>query len=197
MSASAAGIAHRLAADLARRADVSFHQRRRHGEHVRHVVEAVAHVVGRQQRRDIHVDRQQVADGVGVLGAIQPVQRRPARIGMRGGGLIDGRSRARRRTPWWRPHRAAACPAAASARRAACGSLFRPARRSGRDAPGPASQDSSRRWQLVVVAPGAVAVDHRPDLEIGLEIGPARTSRSNRKSRRTTAIFASHFPLAS
>ncbi len=75
-----AGIAHRLAADAAGGADVAFHQRRRNGEHVGHIVEAVAHVVGRQERRNVHREIQQIADGVGVFGAIQAVQRGPAGV---------------------------------------------------------------------------------------------------------------------
>ena len=65
------GRADREPADLLRRRDVAVEQRRREVAD-RHVVEAVAGLVGRQQRRDVDVERQQVADGVLVLGSRQP-----------------------------------------------------------------------------------------------------------------------------
>ena len=38
-------------------------------------------VVRRQERGDVNVERQQIPDGVGVLGAVQPVERLgPARV---------------------------------------------------------------------------------------------------------------------
>ena len=82
---------HRQAADLARRRQVPLHQGGRDRQDVRHVVEAVlVDVVGRQQRRHVDVERQQVADGVGVLGAVEAVERLGAsRIGMRGRVAVD------------------------------------------------------------------------------------------------------------
>ena len=74
------GIAHRERADLARRADVLLHQRRVHAKDVSDVVESVRRVVRRQQRGWIHFEVEQIADGVGVLGAVQPMECRTARI---------------------------------------------------------------------------------------------------------------------
>ena len=74
------GIADGEAADLCGGRDVRLHQRRRHAEHVGDVVEAVARVVARQQRRGVDRQIEQVADGVGVFGAVQAMQRRCARI---------------------------------------------------------------------------------------------------------------------
>ena len=73
------------------RAEVALEQGRRHAEDVGVVVESVARIVGRQQHRGIDLERQQVADGVGVLGAVQPVQRRPAGIGHRHGCRVERR----------------------------------------------------------------------------------------------------------
>ena len=70
------------AADLRGRRDVALDQRRRDAEHVGDVVEAGRRIVGRQQRADVDVEREQIADGVRVLGAVQPVQRRRAGIGI-------------------------------------------------------------------------------------------------------------------
>ncbi len=82
-------IAHRQAAHFARRRQVRFQQRRRHPQNFRDVVEPVALVVGRQQRRHVHLQPQQIADRVRVLGAIQPMQRRAPRLGMRRVRLIE------------------------------------------------------------------------------------------------------------
>ena len=53
-------------ADLARRGEIRLQQRRRAALRVGDVVEAERRVVGRQQRRHVHVEPQQIADGVGV-----------------------------------------------------------------------------------------------------------------------------------
>ena len=60
--------ADRQAADRLRRRQIALHQRRRDPQHARDVVEAVAGIVGRQQVGDVHVERQQIADGVLILG---------------------------------------------------------------------------------------------------------------------------------
>ena len=68
--------------------DVLLQERRRHLEHVRDVVEAVALVVLRQQRLHVDLEREQVRDRIGVFGAIQAVQRDLPRIRRgRGGGI--------------------------------------------------------------------------------------------------------------
>ena len=70
----AADCPDRKAADRLRRGEIAFHEGRRHPQHAGDVVEAVAGVVGRQEIGDVHVERQQVADGVLVLGAVQPME---------------------------------------------------------------------------------------------------------------------------
>ena len=67
-------------ADRRRGGEVALLQRRRHAEHVRHVVEAERRVVWRQQQRRINVQVQQIANRVCVLGAVQAMQHRPAGI---------------------------------------------------------------------------------------------------------------------
>ena len=69
------------AADLPRRREIALHQRRRHAQHGRVVVEPVRLFVGRQQRRDVDVEIEQVANGVAVLGSIQPMHRRRRSVG--------------------------------------------------------------------------------------------------------------------
>jgi hypothetical protein len=61
-------------ADDARSRDVLLEERRRDLENVRDVVEAVALVVLRQKRLDVHVEREQIGDRVRVLGSIQTMQ---------------------------------------------------------------------------------------------------------------------------
>ena len=73
-------IADGAPADLHRRRDVAFDQRRRHGQDTGDVVETVGGVVGRQQRLDVDLEREQVADRVRVLAAIEPVQRWRTRV---------------------------------------------------------------------------------------------------------------------
>ena len=62
---------HGQAADLLRRGDVAVQERRREVAH-RHVVEPAAGLVVRQQRRGVDVEREQVADGVLILGPVEP-----------------------------------------------------------------------------------------------------------------------------
>ena len=94
-------IADRQAADLLRRRQIALEQRRRDLQHVGDVVEAVARIVGRQQRRDVDVgdvERQQVAHGVLVFGAVQPVERPvPPGFGCSRARAIERASRARSR----------------------------------------------------------------------------------------------------
>ena len=82
-------IADREAADLARRAQVALHQRRRKRLHVGDVVEALADGVGRQERGDVDVDAEQVAHRVLVLRTVQALERTPA-------GIRDSARRRRR-----------------------------------------------------------------------------------------------------
>ena len=74
--------------DAGRRAQVALGQGRRQGEGVGVVVEAVGGVVGGQQG-GVDVHREEVADGVAVLGPVQAVQRGTAGIGVREGGAVE------------------------------------------------------------------------------------------------------------
>ncbi len=86
------------AADLLRRGDVAVQERRREVAH-RHVVEPMARLIVRQQRRCVDVECQEVADGVLVLGPVEPPERvGPAGVGCFGGRAVERRRRARRRT---------------------------------------------------------------------------------------------------
>ena len=63
-------------ADAGRRRQVGLDEGRRQAQGPRLVVEPPARVVGGQQPRGVDLDRQQVPDDVGVLGAVQAVQPR-------------------------------------------------------------------------------------------------------------------------
>ena len=109
-------VADRRPAHLVGGRDVALQERGGDVEEVRVVVESEAQVVGRQERRRVDLQRQQVADGVGVLGPVQPVDRGPAGIGVRlrrpverrlqprGRGVVGGGLRTR--TPPRGRHRA-------------------------------------------------------------------------------------------
>ena len=83
------GIADGERRDLCRRRQILLEQRRRHAQHVRDVVEAVALVVGRQELGRVDLERQQIAHGVAVLGAVQAVDRRLAGLGRRQRALVQ------------------------------------------------------------------------------------------------------------
>ena len=71
-------VADRQSADLCRRREIPLEQRGRNPQCAGVVVEAPADVVGRQQRRGVHLEAQEVAHGAGVLRAVQAAQRRCA-----------------------------------------------------------------------------------------------------------------------
>ena len=75
--------------DLAGGEHVALEQRRRQGQHIRDVVEAVAQIIGWQQLAAIDVERKQVTDGVRVLRPIQPVDRLDAGVRRRRGGAVE------------------------------------------------------------------------------------------------------------
>ena len=82
------------AADLARGREVALQQHRRDREHVADIVEAVAGIIGGKQRGEVHragVHRDQVADGVGIFGAVEAMDGRPAGIELGCGGAIERR----------------------------------------------------------------------------------------------------------
>ncbi len=84
-------VAERIPADFARRPQIAFEQRRRERLDVGDVVEVVADGVRRQERRNVDVDRQQIANRSGVFGPIQPLERAAAGIRTDGGRLVDVR----------------------------------------------------------------------------------------------------------
>ena len=73
-------VADRAPADLQGRRHVALHQRRRHRQRLGDVVEAFARVVAGQQRAHVHVHRQQIADRVGVLGAVETLEGRRVEV---------------------------------------------------------------------------------------------------------------------
>ena len=83
--------AHREAADGARRRQVALELRGRDGQHVGVVVEAgVRRLVAGQQRRHVEIEGEEVANGVAVLGAVQPVDGAgPAGVGVRRRRAVD------------------------------------------------------------------------------------------------------------
>ena len=82
---------YRQTSDLARRRHVPFEQHRRHREGVTDVVKPMVHFVDGKQQFAVDVDRKQVADHVGVFGAIEAMDSRPAGIGIRSGGTVERR----------------------------------------------------------------------------------------------------------
>ena len=71
--------------DLARRRQIAVQQRRRKRKDVAVVVEPVARIVHRQQRAGVHIQLEDVADGVAVFRAVQPVDCRMPGIRVRRG----------------------------------------------------------------------------------------------------------------
>ena len=78
------------------RGEVALEERRRHAERIRDVIEAVGRVVRRQERRDIDIERQQIANGVGVLRAVEPMQERTSGMRVRVGLAVERRFQERR-----------------------------------------------------------------------------------------------------
>ena len=64
---------HRQAADLARRRQIRFHQRRRHGQRAGDVVEPVGRIVRGQESRGIDLQPDEIANDVLVLGPVETV----------------------------------------------------------------------------------------------------------------------------
>ncbi len=70
------------ATDSPGRSHVPLEQSWRDRQHLRDVVESIAGVVCRQHRAAVDVERQQIADRIGVLGAVQTMDRGVPRVGM-------------------------------------------------------------------------------------------------------------------
>ncbi|MEZ5420499.1 MAG: hypothetical protein R2708_24590 [Vicinamibacterales bacterium] len=98
--------------DLPGRRQIALQVRGGERQARRDVVEAVVGLVGQQQRRCVDLERQDVADSVGILGAVQAMGPDSRRLRMRLGGAIervgDGAhdrarfGRLRSRTSGWR-----------------------------------------------------------------------------------------------
>ena len=118
------GIADGQTADFGGRGEVGLHQGRRQQLRVGNVVEVRALRVERQVVAGIHVEREQIADGSRVLGAIEPLEARAARAQVPWPARQPA-LRADRPDPRAQLRRAACCPAAASDPPAVCGSSSR------------------------------------------------------------------------
>ena len=116
--------ANREAAYFLRSGDVAIEKRR--GEVTDgHVVETMTALVGRQQRVDVDVERQEIADSVAIFRSIEAAQRLgPAGVWLfRRGGIERAFEPRHQRLPI-RGRQAAACWAAASCRCALCAPPF-------------------------------------------------------------------------
>ena len=70
--------------------EVALHQCRRDLQDARDVVEPVADIIGREQSGNVHIEAQQVTNGVTIFRSIKPVKRfGPARIGIRSSGTVQ------------------------------------------------------------------------------------------------------------
>ena len=90
------GVSHGEARNLPGGGYVSFQQQRRYREHVRVIVIAVTGLVGRKKRFAVNLQRQQIADRVGVFGAVEAMEGRPAGVGLGGGRAVQLRFQVRR-----------------------------------------------------------------------------------------------------
>ena len=82
-------LSHGHTTDRARSGHVPLQQDRRYGEGVPYVVESMVHFVDREQRFPVDVDRKQVPNCIGVFGAIETMNRRPARVRFGGGRTVE------------------------------------------------------------------------------------------------------------
>ena len=82
-------VADRERADAAGCREIALEQHGRQAQHIGDVVEAGARIIGRQQRSRVDLEGQQVADGVGVLGAVQTMDQRTARLGRRESRAVE------------------------------------------------------------------------------------------------------------
>ena len=85
------GVARREPADLAGRAEIAVHQRRRQHLNIGDVVEVGALGVERQIVARVDVETQQVTNRPRVLGAVQTLKAAAARIGIGGGRRVQAR----------------------------------------------------------------------------------------------------------
>ena len=172
------GVPHRKTTDLSGRRHVALEQRRRQRQHVGDVVEAVARIVGRQQRANVDLEREEIPHGVRVLGAVQPMDDRPSGIRVRRAVRVERRldptgdrvirRPIRPRQPD-RRHRAAAQPR---------GDFFQGARILGDVIEIEGIEREIRGRALLVVAADAVAIERRPTA-LSEANGPLRTGATD------------------
>ena len=90
--------------------EIPLEQHRRHAQGVGNVVEAVRRVVRRQERCGVHVERDEIANRVGVLGAVQAMNEGSAGAGPRRRGIVqDPLERGRERVAFGLPGPRHAC----------------------------------------------------------------------------------------
>jgi hypothetical protein len=92
-------VADRETADDVGGREIALLQRRRHAEHLSDVVESVGRVVRRQQRGDVDVEREEIANRVRVFRAVQTMEDWTAGTRVQSGSAIElGFNRRRQRT---------------------------------------------------------------------------------------------------
>ena len=179
------GVAHGQTADLLGRQEIPLQQARRQRQHVGDVVESVTRIVGRQQVRRVNLHRQQVANGVRILGPVQAVHGRPSGIRRRGAVRVErgfdtaderrvGGARRARRTG--RRHHAAAELA---------DHLLPDLDFSAGVGRVEMLQNEPSRPQAVVVAADAVPLDHGVRSGIERRLGQGGRGRENRRGGGT------------
>ena len=185
--------AHGETADLLRRADVALEQGRREVPD-RHVVESVARGVRRQQRGDVDLQRQQVADRVVVLRAVQPAEGlRAARVGLFRSDAVQLAFERRQRLPVRTLVRTATARRRHLPRPQLAGHFLPRRAVEARVLLHQCVQLEPRRLEPVVVATQAVARDEDAVRRVGVERrsghrrrrrGPGSCSRSSRRKKR-------------
>ena len=80
-------IADRQTADLSRSRQIRLHQRRRQRQRPRDVVEPVGRIVGRQEFRGVHFEREDITNRVGIFGAVEAMHAGRNQIG--GGAAVE------------------------------------------------------------------------------------------------------------
>jgi hypothetical protein len=90
--------AHSERADFPCSRQISLHQRRRYPEYGTDVVEAVSFLIGRKQRGDVDIQREEVAQRVAVFRAVETMEDSAAGIGASGCSRVDRRLEIRRET---------------------------------------------------------------------------------------------------
>ncbi len=174
-------LADREPADLSGRRQVRFHERRRHRQRAGDVVEAAGRIIGRQELRRVHVQRQQVANGVRVLGAVQPVKARGRQ--MKSGAAVERVFQPANQRLERRGIRDGGRPSAASGPPGASERLFHQCRRDRPDARGRAGRGAgppSSAWRC-----GRSRRYLIDQLALSRDVGGGRLGRCGGRLRRS------------